>query len=70
MRYIIDRFEGSTVLCEDENKEIHAIPRAAFPEDAREGDVFQEKQGLFTPDFAEQEKRRLRIRRKMQDLFE
>lgn len=39
MKGIIDRFEGDFAVCEIDGQ-MKNLPRALFPEDAKEGDVF------------------------------
>jgi hypothetical protein len=58
MRLIIDRFEESFAVCEDENGKNHDIPVSRILGEAKEGYVIEEINGLFYINKEETEKRR------------
>lgn len=64
MKWIIDRFEGDFALCEIEKGVIYNIPRAALPENVREGDVIS-----VNIESSETESRKSSINKLMNDLF-
>jgi len=66
MRMIIDRLEGPLVVLEHEGKMYH-LPKAVLPKGAREGDVIILEARL---DEAETQRRREKINRLMDELFE
>lgn len=46
---IIDRFESESVILEDTDIErFMRVERALFPENSREGDVVEERGGVYT----------------------
>ncbi len=53
MKYVIDRIEGVTAVCEDEHRNMRNIPLAHLYDGAREGDHFREENGEFF--FSEEE---------------
>lgn len=55
---IIDRFEGSFAVCEDENEKKTNISRDLLPQDAREGDVIFIENSVYSVDFEQTKKRR------------
>lgn len=70
-RYIIDRFEGSYAICEQEDKTFVKFLKTHLPINAKEGDVLiKGNDGNFTISEQETELRKERIRRKMNRLFE
>lgn len=70
MRLVIDRFEGSFAVCEDENRNMSNIPRSKLPEDAMEGSVLIVSETGITVDIKETAERSKIIKKKMDDLFE
>jgi hypothetical protein len=54
---IIDRFEGETAVCEDGDNRLE-IPCSALPEGAKEGDIIQQKSGIWQVDGEKTAKRR------------
>ena len=70
MKYIIDRFEGSIAVCEDENKNIVNIPKYRLPLEAKEGDAIVEKDGMIEIDDAETLARRQMMKQLVNKLFE
>lgn len=70
MHYIIDRFEGSFAVCEDENKKMHNIERSKLPPEAREGDVLDVDGKAYKVDAAATEARRRDISKLVRDIWE
>lgn len=70
MRLIIDRFEGSYAVCEDENKNMLSIPRSKLPIGINEGSVLIASESGITVDYEETAQRAERIKKKMDGLFE
>lgn len=64
MKWIIDRFEGEYAVCELPNGKTADIPRAAIPDNSREGDVI-----VITIDKSETDKRKEKIDGLMNSLF-
>jgi len=60
MKYVIDRIEGVTAVCADEEGGVRNIPLDRLYEGAREGDHFVEEEGVYTPDPAATEAARQR----------
>lgn len=61
-RYIIDRFEGETAVCETQDEETIAINRADLPDNVREGMVICRENGVYFADEQETKSRQERIR--------
>jgi len=61
-RYIIDRFEGETAVCETQDEETIAINRADLPDNVREGMVIRRENGVYFADEQETKSRQERIR--------
>jgi len=61
-RYIIDRFEGETAVCETQDEETIAINRADLPDNVREGTVIRRENGVYFADEQETKSRQERIR--------
>ena len=61
-RYIIDRFEGETAVCETQDVETIAINRADLPDNVREGMVIRRENGVYFADEQETKSRQERIR--------
>ena len=68
-RYIIDRIEENIAYCEDEQLETIELSRESLPENAREGDVLVEEDGVFAVDDARTEARRAAVREKLRQAF-
>ena len=49
-KYIIDRFEGETAVCETVDEKTVAIDKASLPENAREGMVIRQENGVYIAD--------------------
>jgi hypothetical protein len=69
MRYIIDRIEGTAAVCQKEDGTMVHIDIAGLPADAAEGDVLTDDSGGLMVDKEETDKRRQRIRAKLDKLF-
>lgn len=67
---IIDRFEGSFAVCEQENGSFITIPRFHLPKEAQEGDCIQYINNTYTINENETNARRIRIQEKMNSLWE
>lgn len=64
MKWIIDRIEGDTAVCETENGGFADIKLESLPTGAKEGDVL-----ILCIDKAKTEKRKEDLNRKMNSLF-
>ncbi len=60
-KYIIDRFEGKTAVCETVDEKTVAIDKASLPENAREGMVIRQENGVYIADEQETKSRQERI---------
>lgn len=69
LNYIIDRFEEDIAVCEDDNKNLVNIPRKKLPDEAKAGDVIRQEHQCYFIDVKETAERKMRIRRKMDDLL-
>lgn len=65
---VIDRFENNTAVLETDGV-ITEIERSQLPENAREGDVLMQNDGIWTVDVSATEKRRAEIREIMKRLM-
>ncbi|MDE6539138.1 MAG: DUF3006 domain-containing protein [Ruminococcus sp.] len=65
---IIDRFENNKAVLETDGGMIE-IERSQLPENAREGDVIIENNGIWSVDIPETEKRRSDMRELMKRLM-
>ena len=70
MKVIVDRFEGSYAVCEDEEQKMINIEIDKLPQGVKEGDVLIIEGDNIKVDKEETETRRERIRRLMEDLWE
>lgn len=70
MRLIIDRFEGKFAICETEEKNIINIERSKFPCGVKEGDIIIHTSDGYKIDNNEADKRRERIKKLMDNLWE
>lgn len=70
MRCMIDRIEGETAVCEAENGERIRLSLKVLPFGAAEGDALLQREGAWTIDREETEKRRLRMQEKLKKLME
>ena len=64
---IIDRFEGEYAVLETDSG-MKNVPRDMLPEEAREGDVVELKNGAYTINKKAAEKRRRELRKKLKKL--
>ena len=69
MKYIIDRFEGTLAVCEDENKQMIQIPKYRLPLEAQEGDSLVERDGMLHVDDVETHARRNQMKHLVNKLF-
>lgn len=69
MKYLIDRFEGTYAVCEDETKNIVNIPKYRLPMEAKEGDALIEDDGIIRIDDRETDERRKKMNQMMSKLF-
>lgn len=68
---MIDRFEGSYAVCENEDKTVTNIPKYQLPLDIKEGDcLLQSEMGFYTIDTEATIANEKRIRDKMDHLIE
>lgn len=70
MMLIIDRFEGEFAVCEDEDRNTHNIERSKLPCSAKEGDVLLLKGDCYIIDRKETERRKSRIKKLMDSLWD
>ena len=70
MKVIVDRFEGSYAVCEDEEQKMINIEIDKLPQGVKEGDVLIIEGDNIKVDKEETEIRRERIRSLMEDLWE
>ena len=69
MYYVVDRFEESFAVLQDDNGNNRNVPRSLLPSDARQGDVFTCEDGRYRPAPAETVRRREEIRRLQEKLL-
>ena len=68
---IIDRFEGTYAICEDDNQKFYAIETAELPKGAGEGDVLEiGDDGILSLNREKTAARRGRIKKKQDSLWE
>ncbi|WP_455714825.1 DUF3006 domain-containing protein [Anaerosporobacter sp.] len=70
MLYIIDRFEGSFAICEQENGSFITIPRFHLPKEVKEGDCIQCINNTYIIKEDEIKARSARIEEKLNSLWE
>ncbi len=70
MEYIIDRLGLEIAVCEAEDGSIVKVRAAELPIGAREGDVLTWEPEGWTVDREKSERRRDRVRRKLESLIE
>jgi hypothetical protein len=69
-KLIIDRFEGSYAICENEDESCLKIPKTKLPAGCREGEcLIMDEDGLLQKDPEAYSDRQKRIRDKMDRLF-
>lgn len=69
MKYIVDRFEGTYAVCEDETKNMVNIPKYKLPMEVKEGDSLIEDDGIIRIDDKEADERRKKVNQMMSKLF-
>jgi hypothetical protein len=69
LKYVIDRFEGSLAVCEDEHGKMVNIDRNKLPNAAAEGDVLVPRLTRFVIDENETGKRKNNIQSLMKELW-
>lgn len=69
MIYIIDRIEECFAVCEDEEGDMVNLELSKLPIDVKEGDVLIENAGIFEISREETEKRKAKIKEKMNKLW-
>lgn len=69
-KFTLDRIEGSKAVLECENGESVTLDKTALPKNIREGDVLFFEAGSCYLDAEETERRRQKIRKQMETLFE
>ncbi len=70
MRYSIDRIVEDIAVCEDENGGRVKLGTAELPAGAREGDILTEEAGVWKLDHEETDRRRQKMRKKLEGLIE
>jgi|LSQX01.3.fsa_nt_gb hypothetical protein len=70
MRLIIDRFEGCYAVCETEDKRMVNIKRSELPTGTKEGDIIFQTSDGYKMDKEVTDKRRERISKLMNELWE
>lgn len=68
MKYVIDRIEGMTAICEDENRQMVEIPLHALPFEAKEETAFEKSDDEYR--VIDNAERHQRISKLMNDLWE
>lgn len=70
MKYIVDRFEGNTAVCENsETGQISSFDITQLPSGVREGDVIEVTDGEFTVSNNETKDRRSKSKSRLAALF-
>lgn len=69
MNFIIDRYEGTFAVLEGQDGKRLTVEKKKLPSGAKEGDVVIEKNNEFLLDQEQTQKRRMRIQKKLDDLF-
>nr|WP_314460570.1 DUF3006 domain-containing protein [uncultured Clostridium sp.] len=69
MQYIIDRIERNIVICEEESGSKVKFSLEDIPKEAREGDVLLNINGAFQIDGEETDRRRQKMREKLNRLI-
>ncbi len=68
--YIVDRIEGTFVVCEREDKSFVDLKKSLFPDNVKAGDVVYEEKGRYLINQKETEQRSKRISKLMDSLWE
>ncbi|NNJ31305.1 DUF3006 domain-containing protein [Lacrimispora defluvii] len=69
MQYIIDRIEQEIAICEEESGAMVKLPLKELPKGSREGDVLFKINGVFQFDGEETNRRRQKMREKLNRLI-
>ncbi len=69
-KFIVDRFEEDKAVLECENGDMAVFDRKSLPANIREGDVLRFEAGSCYLNAEETERRRRKIRKMMEQLFE
>ena len=69
-KFIVDRFEEDKAVLECENGDMAVFDRKSLPANIREGDVLRFESGSCYLNAEETERRRRKIRKMMEQLFE
>ena len=69
-KFIVDRFEEAKAVLECENGDMAVFDRKSLPANIREGDVLRFEAGSCYLNAEETERRRRKIRKMMEQLFE
>ena len=69
-KFIVDRFEEDKAVLECENGDMAVFDRKSLPANIREGDVLRFEAGSCYLNAEETERRRRKIRKMMEKLFE
>ncbi len=69
MQYIIDRIEQNIAICEEESGNMVKLPLEELPKGSREGDVLFKINGAFQFDGEETNRRRQKMREKLNRLI-
>lgn len=67
---IVDRKEGERIICTDDTGASYTLDSACLLQPVKEGDVLTEVEGGYKVDRAATAKRRERMRRRLNSLFE
>lgn len=67
---ILDRFEGSFAICEQDDSSFVTIPRFLLPTDCKEGDCFERQNDSYIFLKEETKRRKDTMNEKMRKLFE
>ena len=68
MRLLVNRIEGKLAVCEKSDKSMVDIELAKLPGNVQEGDVLIEKDGNYTFDLTQTEKRKKHVQGLLDDL--
>ncbi|MPM26267.1 hypothetical protein SDC9_72768 [bioreactor metagenome] len=69
MKFIIDRFEGSFAVCEDEDGRMQNIERNLISGNPKEGDIIEKQGVLYNINSEETEKRKKEVEELMKDMW-
>ena len=69
MQYIIDRIEQEIAICEEESGAMVKLPLKELPKGSREGDILFKINGAFQFDGEETNRRRQKMREKLNRLI-